>query len=290
MTEYITLGEGHLANHLIKNRVNKHVFLLHQLCNMDINELDSANFDERLYVRNVAVDNVIFGYHDRELKVLLQRPRLLTKWTVAGGYIRKMESIEEAAHHIAFMRTGLKDLFLQQFKTFGNPTRIKDDLPDLKAVFKNAGVNPPSDAWIRDYSVSIAFYTLTDFSLVTVQMAPFDEAIEWHPVAQLPPMMFDHALIIEEALKALQRDIYHYPIGYELLPRKFTLPEIHSLYETILGKTLDNRNFTRKLLSTGIIKKLDETRNIGAHRSPFLYKFEKKQYDAALKNGIFLGF
>lgn len=257
---------------------------------MGTNDLDTAYFDEQLYVRNVAVDNVIFGYHDRELKVLLQKPKLLDKWTVAGGYIRKTESVEEAAHNIAFMRTGLKDLFLEQFKTFGSPTRIKDEWLDIEKVFENAGLNPPTEAWIRDYSVSIAFYTLTEFSLVTVQKASFDEAIEWWPVAQLPKMMFDHALIIEAALKALQRDIYHYPIGYELLPRKFTLPEIHSLYETILGKTLDNRNFTRKLLSTGIIKKLDETRNIGAHRSPFLYKFEKKRYDAALKEGIFLGF
>ncbi|MCF6403080.1 NUDIX hydrolase [Chitinophaga filiformis] len=257
---------------------------------MDTRELDPSYFDEQVYVKHVAVDNVIFGYHDRELKVLLQRPNFQLKWTVAGGYVRKTESIEEAAHHIAFLRTGLKNLFLEQFKSFGHPSRTKDDWQAIKKAIENAGMTPPPDSWILDYSVSIAFYTLTEFSLVTVQKGPFDEALDWWPVSQLPPMMFDHALIIEEALKALRRDIYHYPIGYELLPRKFTLPEIHSLYETILGKMLDNRNFTRKLMSTGIIKKLDEVRNIGAHRSPYLYKFEKKNYDAALKNGIFLGF
>lgn len=257
---------------------------------MDIKELDAAYFDEQSFVRHVAVDNVILGYHDRELKVLLQRPHFLPKWTVAGGYVKKTESIEEAAHSVAFMRTGLKNLFLEQFKCFGNPSRAKDEWLDVIKVFEKAGVNPPPESWIRDYSISIAFYTLTEFSLVTVQKASFDDAIDWWPVSQLPPMMFDHALIIEEALKALRRDIYHYPIGYELLPRKFTLPEIHNLYETILGKSLDNRNFTRKLMSTGIIKKLDEVRNIGAHRSPYLYKFDKKKYDAALREGIFLGF
>ncbi|QHS59188.1 NUDIX hydrolase [Chitinophaga agri] len=253
-------------------------------------EFEAAHFDEQRYVKNVAVDNVIFGYHDRELKVLLQRPNFLSKWTVAGGYILKTESIEEAAHNIAFMRTGLKGLFLEQFRSFGNPARTKDEWQEIKKVFEGAGVTPPPDSWIQDYSVSIAFYTLTAFSLVKVQKAAIDEAIDWWPVSQLPAMLFDHALIVEEALKALRRDIYHYPIGYELLPEKFTLPEIHSLYETILGKALDNRNFTRKLMSTGIITKLDETRSIGAHRSPYLYKFEKKKYDAALKEGIFLGF
>ncbi|SDG20482.1 hypothetical protein SAMN04488121_103812 [Chitinophaga filiformis] len=257
---------------------------------MDIKELEASFFDDKIYVRNVAVDNVIFGYHDKELKVLLQRPRSFPKWTVTGGYVRKTESIEEAADNIASMRTGLKNLFLKQFRSFGNPSRTKGERAIVKKFFESIEMKLPADSWILDYSVSIAFYTLTEFSLVTVQKAPFDEAIDWWPVFQLPPMMFDHALIIEEALKALQHHIYHYPIGYELLPEKFTLPEIHSLYETILGKTLDNRNFTRKLMSTGIVKKLDETRNIGAHRSPYLYKFDKRKYDTALRDGIFLAF
>ena len=102
--------------------------------------------------------------------------------------------------------------------------------------------------------------------------------------------MFDHNEIIKEALNALQIHIHHSPIGYELLPEKFTIPEIHNLYETILGKSLHIGNFSRKLMSTGIVKKLDETRSIGAHRSPFLYKFDKRKYDAALKNRLFLAF
>jgi len=103
-------------------------------------------------------------------------------------------------------------------------------------------------------------------------------------------MMFDHQFIIGEALKALRLHIAHFPIGYELLTEKFTLPEIHSLYETILGKSLDDRNFTKKLLATGIIIKLNETKKIGAHRSPFLYKFDKEKYEEGLKSGVELAF
>lgn len=242
------------------------------------------------YLKNVAVDNVIFGYHDKELKVLLQRPAGFKKWTVTGGYIKKTETIEEAADRVAFMRTGLKNLFLQQFHSFGSPDRAKDTELTPERINQQAGREVPSDLWIFDYIVSISYYTLTEFSLVSINKGPFDEEIKWWSVSQLPPLLFDHREIIAEALKALRFHIYHYPVGRELLPEKFTLPEIHILYETILDKSLDSRNFARRLLSTEIIKKLDETRSIGAHRSPFLYKFDKKKYNEALKNGMFLAF
>lgn len=247
------------------------------------------NFDD--FLRNVAVDNVIFGYHEKELKVLLQRPVGFSKWTVSGGYIKKTETIRQAAERVAFMRTGLQNLYLKQFGSFGSPERVIDNELTPERVRKQVGTEMVSDdSWVFDYYVSIGFYTLTEFSLVTVSKGPYDDEIKWWPIDHLPTLMFDHKEIIIEALKVLQIHIHHFPIGYELLPEKFTLPEIHSLYETILGKPLHIGNFGRKLMSTGILKKLDETRSIGAHRSPFLYKFDKRKYEAALKNRIFLAF
>jgi 8-oxo-dGTP diphosphatase len=242
------------------------------------------------YLRNVAVDNVIFGYHDKELKILLQRPFVINKWTVTGGYIRKTESIEEAAHRIAFLRTGLKDLYLQQFRSFGNPKRVSDSGFNVKYIREKSGVDIPPDYWIFDYFVSVGFYTLTEFSQVEFRKSKYEEECKWWSVSDLPPLMFDHQLIISEALLALRLHIAHYPIGYKLLPKKFTLPEIHALYETILGKKMDERNFAKRLMATGIITKLNETRHIGAHRSPFLYKFNKKEYNKGLKTGIDLAF
>ncbi|MGZ3901587.1 MAG: NUDIX hydrolase [Bacteroidia bacterium] len=246
--------------------------------------------DESEYLRNVAVDNVILGYHEKELKVLLQRPFALGKWTVTGGYIKRTESIEEAANRIAFGRTGLKDLFLQQFRSFGSPQRAIDSSFNAEVISKSTGIEIPADSWIFDYFVSVAFYTLTEFSKVRVEKAEFEAACQWWPVNELPPMMFDHELIIKEALKALRLHIAHYPIGYELLEEKFTLPEIHSLYETILAKSLDDRNFTKKLLATGIIVKLNEKRKISGHRPPYLYKFNKEKYDEGLNSGVELVF
>jgi ADP-ribose pyrophosphatase YjhB (NUDIX family) len=242
------------------------------------------------YLRNVSVDNVIFGYHDKELKVLLQQPFAIEKWTVTGGYIKRTESIEEAAHRIALLRTGLKGLYLQQFRSFGNPKRSVDSGFSPKQIKKITGAEPSKNAWIFDYFVSVGFYTLTEFSQVIFKKGVHEEDCRWWPVSHLPLMMFDHKLIISEALLALRLHIAHYPIGFKLLPKKFTLPEIHSLYETILGKSLDDRNFAKRLMATGIITKLSETKSIGAHRSPFLYTFNKREYQKGLKSGIDLAF
>jgi 8-oxo-dGTP diphosphatase len=257
---------------------------------MTVDEIESFLKSGDEHLKNVAVDNVIFGYHNKELKVLLQRPFVLDNWTVTGGYIKRTESIEEAAARIAFLRTGLTNLFLQQFRSFGNPTRKGIDSSFVQRLKELVNVELPADFWIFDYFVSVGFYTLTEFSAVKITKSAFDAECQWWPVNDLPQMMFDHDQFIRAALEALRLHIAHHPIGYELLPEKFTLPEIHSLYETILGKTLDSRNFTKKITATGIVVKLDETKSIGAHRSPYLYKFDKERYDEGLRSGVMLVF
>jgi 8-oxo-dGTP diphosphatase len=243
---------------------------------------------DKYFLRNVSIDNVIFGYHKKELKVLLQRPQGLSKWTVSGGYIKRTETIEEAATRIAMERTGLDDLYLKQFKAFGSPVRTKDTEIPIKLSKDLPDIRIEKDNWMLDYFVSLGFYTLTEFDQVNPSGEFNNEDCRWFDISGLPSLIFDHQLIVEEALKSLRLDIFHYPIGYKLLPEKFTLPEITSLYETILGKNLDDRNFSKKLLANGIIIKLNERRYIGPHRSPFLYVFNKNKYDEALKNGMVL--
>jgi 8-oxo-dGTP diphosphatase len=237
------------------------------------------------YLSNVSIDNVIFGYHGKELKVLLQRPQGISKWMLPGGYIKRTESIDGAAKRIAKERTGLNDLYLKQFKAFGRPGRNKDAEMTPELISRLSGLVVESDNWMFDYFVSLGYYTLTEFEKVSPNGEFYMEECQWWDIHRLPQMQFDHKEIISEALKALQLNIYHLPIGYELLPEKFTLPEIHALYETILEIKLDSRNFSKKLLKTGIIKKLNEQRYIGAHRSPFLYTFDKDFYNATLREG-----
>lgn len=242
------------------------------------------------YLPNIQVDNVILGYHDKELKVLLQQTIATNKWSITGGYIGRAESIDEAANRIALSRTGLENLFLQQFRSFGGVSRSEDPEKNAANMSKLTGIEVKKDLWIFDRFVSLAYYTLTDFSTVKIKKWSRDADCRWWPINELPPLMFDHKEIIGEAIKALRMHIAFYPIGYNLLSAKFTLPEIHALYETILGRTLDERNFQRKLLSSGIVTKLAETRRIGPHRAPFLYKFDQVKYNEGLQSGIVLAF
>ncbi len=242
------------------------------------------------FLHHLSIDCVIFGYHERQLKVLLLKWKNSNKWTLPGGFIKLDETLEEAAARILTERTGLSELFLQQFRTFGDPKRSERAAADIAHLESILNAPVPKDHWLLKRTVSIGYYSVTEYSQVTPKPDLLSDECTWHDINAIPKLVFDHNLIVDEALKALQMQIYLQPIGYNLLPKKFTLPEIHNLYETILGKELDRRNFPKKLLSLDIIKKLDEQRSIGAHRSPFLYRFDKRKYDKALKEGIVLAF
>src|SRR3954453_8372589 len=254
------------------------------------NILDFTHNGDRQFLHHLSIDCVIFGYHERQLKVLLLKWKHSNKWSLPGGFIKLDETLDEAATRILTERTGLSELFLQQFQTFGEPRRSERSAADIKHLETILGTPMAKDHWLLKRTVSIGYYSVTEYSQVNPQPDFLSDECTWYDINAIPKLVFDHNLIVTEALKALRMQIYIQPIGYSLLPKKFTLPEIHDLYETILGKELDRRNFPKKLLSLGIIKKLDEQRSIGAHRSPYLYKFDKRKYDKALKGGIVLAF
>ena len=239
----------------------------------------------KYFYRNISIDNVILGYHERELKVLLQRPPDFDKWMLPGGYVRKTETVEEAAIEIVRSRTNLENLVLHQFKVFSDPDRINDGGFVFRKVRALQGFDIPEDHWMFENFFSIGFFALTEYSLVEPTGEYLMEECCWWDIHNLPELIYDHADIIKESLSHLKKLTYLQPIGYDLLPEKFTLPEIHSLYETILNKKFDIRNFTKKLVNMGLIIKLDEQRHIGAHRSPFLYMFNKEKYDSLTEDG-----
>lgn len=241
------------------------------------------------YLTGISIECVIFGYHDQELKVLLGKRSHYNGWAFPGAYVKKRETLAVAAARILQERTSLTDIFLQQFHTFGdNEYRLNGTKTEhLPVEFRNEF---GEDNWLLQPTVSIGYYALIDYSRAEVKpVFPFDE-FGWHSVTDQPTLLFDHQEMMDKALTTLRNQIHLKPIGYNLLPEKFTLPEIHVLYETILNKTLDRRNFPKKLLALGVLEKLEEKRKIGQHRSPFLYKFDKEKYDKALKEGLLLSF
>ena len=240
------------------------------------------------YIPHISIDCAIFGYHDHQLKILLSSYKALDGYCLPGGYIKRTETLNEAANRIVAERTALKDLYLQQYKTFGDPDRIKWSELDFEKFMEKVGVIPVKDSWLMDQTISVGYYALTDFSLVTPQADPMSDFCDWFNINEIPPLLFDHDQMVKDSLHTLRMQLYYYPIAAKLLPEKFTLTEIHTVYETLLDKKLDIRNFPKKLVFLGLIKKLNEKRNIGPHRAPFLYKFDMKKYNKALETGVTL--
>ena len=240
------------------------------------------------YIPHVSLDCAIFGYHEQQLKLLLIRHKAFDGWLLPGGYIKRTEKLVEAANRNVQERTGLDNLFLQQFKTFGDPNRISIDKFNERRWFEATGVHMTKNNWLIDQTISIGFYAITDFSRTVFQKDAMTLDCAWFDIDSLPKLEFDHDEMVTEALHAMRVQLYHYPIGFNMLPEKFTLSEIHALYETLSGKKLDISNFPKKLIVLGLLKKLNEKRNIGAHRSPYLYSFDKEQYNKALKEGVVL--
>lgn len=249
---------------------------------------DSTGFEpfrHQEFLPHVAIDCIVFGYHEQHLKVLILKLKGFDNWSLPGGFIRRQEPLSQAAYRILKARTSLEDLFLQQFYTFGDtPYRSREMSKDnFKSKY---GVVVDEGNWLLERTFSIGYFALVDYNKVSVKTDFVTGEYQWCDVNEMPTLLFDHNDMVEKALVTLRLQMYHQPIGISLLPEKFTLPEIHALYETILGKELDRRNFPKKLLALGLIKKLNEQRHIGAHRSPYLYQFNKKIYEQALKAGI----
>ena len=244
----------------------------------------------KTFLPHVSIDCAIFGYHEHQLKILLIKWKKVDGWCLPGGFILRSETLTQAANRIVKERTSLDGLFLQQFHTFGDPGRSKTKQIDDKKLTEMLGFKMPGNNWLMDHTVSIGYYALTEYSKVYPRPDFFSEECRWWDIDDIPDLLFDHNQMVKQALRAMRLQIYHQPIGYNLLPAKFTLPEIHALYETILDKKSDRRNFSKKLVMLGLIKKLNEQKNIGPHRAPFLYKFDKRKYDRALEEGMVLIF
>ena len=234
---------------------------------------------EEALIPQLTLDCVVLGFHADQLKVLLLRWKNTEEWSLAGGPVRQEEAIDTAASRILKERTGLSHIYLQQFHVFGELPRY--NLPEIQEKLKH--LFAPKDWYKR--AVSIGYYALVDYSKVMPAPDAFTDECAWWPISDLQPLLFDHNYIVEVALHALRVQLGWKPIGLNLLPEQFTLPELQRLYETLLGKALDPRNFQRKILSLGILERLPERRKGGAHKSPYLYQFDQEKYQQVLKEG-----
>jgi len=236
-------------------------------------ESDKIVIDESKYIQQLSIDCVIFGFHGEQLKVLLPKVKQLELWSLPGGYVLKKEDIEVAAQRILEERTGLQDIYLEQFYVFGRANRSTGET--LKKVLMANSIQIAEDSWVFERFISIGYYALVDFSKVNTKIGIYDEACEWHDIHQLPNLAFDHAEIIQKALETLRFMLDDKLVGLNLLPETFTMKELQILYETILDKPLRRDNFQRKILTMGILERIEKKFTGAAHKAPYLYKFVK---------------
>lgn len=216
---------------------------------------------------HVAVDCIIFGYDEggRELKVLLLKRNFQPakgEWSLMGGFLNNDESVDESAKRILNLLTGLSGVYMEQLYTFGELGRD----PGARII-------------------SVAYFALIKINASDLELVR-NHGANWVPISSMPKLIFDHSAMIERALKKLQIRARTQPIGFELLPDKFTIPQLQGLYEAIYNKTIDKRNFRRKLLSMDLLEKLEEKEKESSRKGAWYYRFDPKKYEDLLKRGF----
>ncbi len=236
------------------------------------------------YISNLSVDCVIFGFDNENLNILLLKMKGQDDWSLPGGFIKQDESVDTAAQRVLLERTKLKDIFLTQFHLFGSVER--DGSSFLMEMKKNNVLSDEMFDFLNNRFLTTGYYALVKHQDADISADEFTSECAWFNVDELPGLIMDHREIIEKALVFLRSGLNNQPVGLNLLPKKFTMTELQRLYEAILGKTLDRRNFSRKMLRFGILKKLNERRTGVAYKSPQLYAFDLIPYTRALNEGL----
>jgi 8-oxo-dGTP diphosphatase len=210
----------------------------------------------------LAVDCIIFGFDGETLKILLiQRGFEPEKgnWSLMGGFVQEGESLDQASARILKQLTGLEGVYLEQLYTFGNPER-----------------DP------MERTVSTAYFALLDINQYQTQIS-HDYHAAWFPVNKIPDLIFDHKEMVEQAQKKIRYKAAMHPILFELLPDKFTIPQLQLLYEAVFSATIDKRNFSRRVLATHLLVKLGDKDKAGSKRGAFYYSLNKENYQAAFQ-------
>jgi 8-oxo-dGTP diphosphatase len=227
---------------------------------------------------NVSIDCVVFGFDGSELKVLVLQRDLRDNLALGddtlvlpGDLILDNEDLSEAAGRILKAFTGLKNIFLEQIGAFGNPSRLikENDRLWLEAVRKDPEARV----------ITIGYFALINIKNYKIKPAGFDKHVMWSDYHNVSTLGFDHNQIVNRAKQVLRDKLYREPVGFELLPRHFSLHQLYTLYSKIMDEDIDRRNFRRRMLKTGFLKETDEVQEGVPHKRAKLYTFAKKEFD-----------
>lgn len=210
----------------------------------------------------VGIDCIIFGFNEGELHLLLLKRNFepaMGNWSLMGGFVQENESVDDAAKRVLAELTGLDDVYMEQVGSFG-------------AIDRDPG----------ERVISVAYYALVNINEYDKDLVQQHNAF-WVNINELPPLIFDHPTMVEKARTLMQQKASTEPIGFNLLPRLFTLSQLQSLYEAIYGESIDKRNFRKRIAEMDYIEKTDKIDKTGSKRGAALYQFNEKAYRKAPK-------
>ncbi len=238
-------------------------------------------FDPEKYIAQLSIDCVVFGYNHKELKVLISKFKFGKKlFGLPGGYILKTESIDTAAVRILRERTALKNIYLDQFRVFGDENRIvgsnhRKEIQSGLRQFDKQKFNTETIEWITNRFVCIGYYALVDIDKVNPQPGMLEERLEWKSIRDIPKLTHDHNEIVRYALEALRQNLDQKLIGFNLLPETFTMKEVQELYEAVYDKPFARNNFQKKILDLNVLERLEKKFTGAQNKAPYLYRFRR---------------
>jgi len=230
-------------------------------------------FEADDYIPNLSYDSVIFGFSGEKLKILILEYHNTGTFALPGGFIRKDQPLDEAVKIGLSERTGIEEIYLEQFHTFGSLERSNPEI--MRRIFEAQGIQLENQ-WMLGRFVSVGYYALINYETVDPKPDILSDSIKWYDLDAIPVLMQDHNLIIDKALEHLRTHLDQKLLSFNLLPEFFTMKELQQVYESILGENQNRANFQRKMLGLGILERHEKLYSGGSHKAPFLYRFKKK--------------
>jgi 8-oxo-dGTP diphosphatase len=231
--------------------------------------------DGNSYLAHIAYDSVVFGFSGEKLKILVMEYHNTGLFALPGGFVAMSENLNDAVRRGLKERTGLSDIYLEQCYVFGDTKRHQPEI--LKAIMQAVGYKPKKDHWLLDRFISVAYYALINYELVTPKPDALSDSCKWYDLDELPVLILDHALIVQKALETLRKNLDEKIVGMNLLPVKFTMKDLQQVYEAIMAEPLHRTNFQRKMLSSGLLVRHAKQYSGKAHKAPYLYSFTGKK-------------
>ncbi|THH41756.1 NUDIX hydrolase [Neolewinella litorea] len=226
------------------------------------------------YLPHLAYDSVVFGFSGDQLKILIMEYHKTNWFALPGGFVRRDENLNDAARRGLRERTGLDEVYLEQFYTFGDTARFRPGV--MEGILAANDISVASDHWLLDRFVTVAYYALIDYNTVVPRPDALSDSINWYALDELPPLLFDHEEIVQRALVTLRENLGKKLVGMNLLPPLFTMKELQRVYEAILGEKLHRSSFQRKMLASGLLERREKRLSGKAHKAPYQYRFLSK--------------